>query len=269
MASRGGCLVIAGFMILLLLGCVSAEYAMTLYVTPPSFSENETAPIEVNLVNSGDDVAYSGSLELMYPPMLSSEPLFYNTVNPNVNYTGHVNVSLKDYMIPGFYPVLFSLQFQDSNGYPIYMLFESRLTVGRQSNSKVYAELSDVEFPDGKSGKLTLKIRNADDVPHTVETRLMIPGSLKSDKSDETLELMPQTEEEIDYRISNFMALPGSNLYAFVAVEYDEDGIHYSTLARGKVVVSEKSDTDLSSFSLLVLVVLAVLGVYSYFKYFK
>ena len=261
------CLIWCSILLLTAAGPVSAGFTMTVKVTQPSFGEGDTATMGVELVNSGDETAYKGTLEIAHPPGLTSRPISYETIEPNITYKREVEVAKEPDMLPGSYPLVLSLRFHDSNNYPIYMIFDSALVIGEQSASGVHGELSNVNLPTDGSRELTLKIKNADDETHKVKAKIILPGGLKADKTEETVEVEPQAEASVDYTISNFMALPGSDLLVIAAIEYDEDQRHYSTLAKARVRLEQKSERPM--FLLMAFIVVVLLGAYYHLELWK
>ncbi len=242
---------------------VSAGFTMTLTVNPPHFTGSDTSGMTVDLLNSGDETAYSATLEVVHPSGVAHHPVTFDEVVPGTHYRRNVSLSIPD-MESGSYPLVFSLQFHDSNNYPIYMVFDSRMTVGSHSTSRVHGTLSSLELPSDETGTLTLNLKNADDVPRTVTTRLLLPDSLVSHNPDSGVTVPPKSEATVEYTVENFMALPGSDFLVLAAIGYDEDGVHHSSLAQGRVKVLNKSERQ--SILLPAAAALLVVGGYAYFK---
>ncbi|MFH0862971.1 MAG: hypothetical protein V1875_08085 [Candidatus Altiarchaeota archaeon] len=243
-------------------GYASAYYTMGMYITPPDFSESLNSTMDVRLINSGDEMAYKGTLQVMHPTSLKSDPITFGTMAPNVTNNMTVRVLADATMKPGTYPLVTSLEFMDGNNYPIYMIFETGFELGKTSTTKVYGTLSTAELPSDGQGTLTLKIKNMDEVPRTVKTRIFLPASLTADRTEEDVPIEPQGEAKVEYQISNFMALQDSNFMVLATIEYDDD-THHATIARGRVKVlasGQDNDPDYLLPAAAAVVVLCILG---------
>ncbi|MBD3388589.1 MAG: hypothetical protein GF416_05930 [Candidatus Altiarchaeales archaeon] len=264
MSSRRTVLALAAFLVLASIQCVSAGFTMTMRIQPLQFHGTTEAKMSVELTNTGDEIAYNGQASLVFPDELDSEPLYFDVIKPDKPISKVLNVSLDPQAEPGVYPLIFMLQFHDNNNYPIYMIFESAMMVEERSVSMVFAEMSSAELPTDGSAKLTLKLKNADDIPHNVDVRVVVPHSLSLDDDLREVEVEPRSEKEVEYTVSNFMALPG-DFGVLAVIDYVEDGVYKSTLTKGRVVV-KKNESSNSHIILAVALSLSVIGAYSYFK---
>jgi len=250
--------VIAAFVLFFIAGYASASFTMSMSITPPSFQKSQKSAIGIELTNRGDENAYKGIAAIKYPDSLKADPIFFEKMAPNTPGKKTENVTAKSKMLPGTYPLVVSLQFHDQNNYPIYMIFDSSFVVEKPSASKIYASLSSTEFPLEGFGTITLKLKNADDQPHTVKCRLVTPESIQADRTDDEVEIMPHSEATIEYTIKNFMALQDSDFLVLAAVEYD-DNMHYTTVARGRVRIGSQAERPLFYYAAALVVVLLLL----------
>lgn len=246
-------------------GCVSAMYTMSMTITPPSYRDSTNSTMGILLVNLGDETAYKGTVQIMHPANLKADPVSFSVLAPNVTNDKEVEVAAEGSMRQGTYPLVTSLEFMDGNNYPIYMIFETRFDVGKPSSTKVLGTLSDTKLPADGKGKMTLKVKNMDEAPHTVKTRLFLPASITADKTEEDIQVGPQEEATVDYEISNFMALQDSNFMAIATMEYDDETHHAST-SRGRVRILPSAE-GMSPLILPAAAVVLIIAGYGYLKF--
>jgi hypothetical protein len=255
------------FTALLFSGWASAGFTMSMGIRAPDFRSLKNSTLTVELTNSGDETAFDASISILSPKGLDSDIIHFPDLRPNVKNAKTVPVSLGGELSPGTYPLLLSLQFHDKNKYPIYMVFDSRVVVGKMTNSKVYAEMEEISFPLDGSGKMILRLKNADSSSHDVKVSIYTPESLKAEPEYLEATLPAKSEQELEFTVSNFMALPDSNLAVLAVIEYGSD-LHYSSLAAGRVRLSAQSEGREFFLPAAAAVVLLALG-FIYFKYLR
>jgi len=96
---------------------------------------------------------------------------------------------------------------------------------------------------DGKKTKtLTLTLRNLDEIQHNVDIKLYLPRELKVDKDKSIVVIGPKEEKNLNFQVSSFSALPGSNYVVIATIDYDDSNSHYSSTVRSMIkIVTEKS----------------------------
>jgi hypothetical protein len=219
----------------------SALFTMTMTISPPDFHSKNESNMSVELVNSGNEPAFRATATLKYPEGMSADAVSYERLNPNNLEKRVTSVKAQEGMLPGTYPLILSLQFHDSNNYPIYMIFDSSVEVDGPSVSMIHGSLTTTEFPMDSGGTLRLQLRNADTKPHTVRARLLVPDSLSAENPEKTVQMPAHSEAIVDYQVTNFMALQDSNLMVLAIMEYDDD-MHHSSFAQGRIKIINRSE---------------------------
>jgi hypothetical protein len=93
----------------------------------------------------------------------------------------------------------------------------------------------------GRSGHLNLKLKNPSEQAKEVHIRLFLPQELSVENPTPTIYLSPHQETSLRFPVRNFSALEGSTYAVFAVLEYDQGGLHYSTLAPGTITIGSSN----------------------------
>ncbi len=224
--------------LLLLSGIVYAGH-ITLesrYVFPRVVS-GENFSVDVSLKNSGDEAAYEVSLTPLLSDGFSSDNVFVGTLDYNSTFNGRFHINLGDNVPLGGYAFIVRTDYKDANGYPFSSISipPERLVIGKPSSSLVSGKINGVNLPVDGSKSTVLNVRNLDDREHDVKITLYLPRELDADIGETTLSLNPRDEKEFIFDVSSMGALEGSSYAIYALIEYEEEGMHYSSVATGIV----------------------------------
>ena len=232
------------FLILLLMPqLVLASYISLKTTITTNLITDDSSKIEVDILNSGDESAFSVQIS----PLLSSdfqvEPNLYDlgTLDPNEPEKINFDVTLSDGILPGSYPLVVLVDYADANGYPFSSVSPSSIIYKTQTLSKVTGVMENLDLSKERSQTLTLTLRNLDGVQHDVDVKLYLPRELKTDKDESTISIGPKEEKNLNFQVSSFSALPGSSYIVLATLDYDDSNSHYSYTARNIInIVKEK-----------------------------
>jgi len=197
--------------------------------------ENRTQTY-LEITNSGDEMALSLSISLILPDGFYSDKIFLDKLNSNSTFRGTLNITRIKELAPGRYPAVVLIEYTDVNSYPFSAISPAILIYTIPTFSKIYGSISGLSLKGKNPGKLTLNLKNLDDVEHEVRIRLFLPRELKSEETEKSILLKSKEEKNLEFKVSNFAALPGSKYIVIASIEY-EDKLHYSSLASGIVKI--------------------------------
>jgi hypothetical protein len=229
--------------------------------------------VRVKILNSGDEAAYSVQASILLPDDF--------VVNPNTNYVGVLNpnepkelkfnVSLKNHVYEGTYPLIVFVDYTDANGYPFSSVSPNYITYKTNTFSKLSGIFSELSLSGKESKKITLTLSNLDSIPHEVKIKLFIPRELKVLDDSRVLSVKSKEEKKLDFDVSSFSALAGSSYVVLASIEYDDNNLHYSSFAQTIVkIIEEKSSIslDLPSWSPIAIIVILIVN-FIYFQFRK
>ena len=198
---------------------------------------NDVLQTKVLVTNRGDETAYSVQIkaESLNPPQQS--PTAQNIpVGKSISTT--FKQSIKD-LPHGRYPLLLRILYADANMYPFSAPATSFFTHGHDAAPELIGVIENSRV--GKSGHLTLKLKNPSELAKEIHLRLFLPQELSVENPTSTIELSPHQETSIRFPVRNFSALEGSTYAVFAVLEYDQEGLHYSTLAPGTIAIGSSN----------------------------
>ncbi|RLI87782.1 MAG: hypothetical protein DRO76_01855 [Candidatus Altiarchaeales archaeon] len=257
---------------------VSARYiTLSHKVTMERIIQEDKTTVNITLLNSGDEPAYDVQLSLLLPEGVSSEPIFLGELDPNMPKSGTFDIKINSDVIPGRYSMAILTEYKDANGYPFSSVLPKSLILKEFKSSQISGRISGITLGDKEIKKLTLELRNMDQRGHNLKIKLFIPRELKADNEEKSLVLNAREEKKINFDISSFGALPGSNYVVFASLDYEDSGIHYSSTAMGIVKVVEGRTVQSESeeipfgvvFWILTISFIVLLSVFLYLKFYK
>ncbi len=244
----------------ILVGSVSATFiSITNTISMETVARDNETPVNLTIVNSGDEPAYDVLVSLITPGGLDSNELFPGRLNPDEPYTGELKIKIDENVTPGTYTLGVITDYKDANGYPFSAISTFSLVIKKPTFSRVTARIPEITLSDKETKDLKLSIRNFDDKPHSIQVELLLPRELRSDREKKTLVIDKKSDEEISFRLSSFGALPGSNYLIFATINYEEEGSHYSSSFSGIVHVVEQRGFNMPSWLPIAIVVILIL----------
>ncbi len=222
--------------------------------------------VSIFLYNTGDEIAYDVELYLVpsenfYSEKKITQELLYpggealDTLSINV----YKNISL------GIYPLVIILKYKDANGYQFSSLVTSLIKYKKGYDSKVEGSIYASDIKEDGSGTYSLYVTNFDDKTHDVKINLYLPEKFNGSFSQKIVPIDLVSDHTINFNIKNKGILPNSNYLIYVALEYDYNGFHYSSIAKGTVVVDEKKEKQ-PIWAYLTIIFVVLLVIYVYYK---
>lgn len=250
--------------LLFLTASASAKYiTLTHSLSMEKIVSREEAQFNISVSNLGDEPAYDVSLSILGPPGMSSTPVYLGRVDPNIPVRDSFNVSLAPDMLPGAYSFAIRTEYKDANGYPFSSVSPYSMFVRGIQTTQVAGLISEASVGTKEKAKITLDIRNMDDKPHELTISFFSPKELKITPEKQKISVGPRSESRVEFEVQPFGALAGSSYIIFASMDYEENGIHYSSTAHGLIKIVEKKDDFgfggwLPFAVVLVLVIIAV-----------
>ena len=253
------------FIFLLIPRIASAGFiSLTTVISTDLMTENNTKP-HVKLLNSGDEPAYNVQISLLSEDF-ESKPIYVGVLSPNEPFEEYFNVTLAKDILPGSYPITVLVDYEDANGYPFSSVSPSSIVYKNPSLSRVSGDIPEISLSGKKSKKLTLNIRNLDDVSHDVNVELTLPRELKVVDTKKIINIESKEEKELNFEVSSISALVGSNYVALASLEYEDDS-HHSSFARGIIKIVEEKPFEFPIWlPILSFCVLLIISVYYFIR---
>lgn len=230
----------------------SAAFAsyITLKTTVTAKVEGETLKVLVKIINQGDEPAYNVQAEIRAQ---GKKVLARKMPEVAINGKYEVYEEFKvDLSKPGEYPLVIVMHYADANQYPFSAL--TCQTFNYQTKSlpaEIFGKMRSKKF--WKKGKVSLTLKNLSEKSLALKTSLVGPRELNFPAAKK-VNISGKGTSKIDFELENFSALSGSTYQVFALSEYDNDGVHQTTITPGTVrIVQEKSFAGLKYSHLIIL----------------
>jgi hypothetical protein len=218
----------------------------------------------VQAVNKGDEPAFNVQAELRVGDRnVLAEKMTELPVNGVYQGTASIPLALKT---PGSYPLVLVLHYTDANQYAFSALTAQTFVYRREAAPPLIGQVRPAAF--ARNGQIDVSLKNSGDREIAAETSLVVPGELTAPASRQRLTIPPRSEQSATFTLSNFAALAGSTYQLFAVTEFEDGGIHFTSLTPGTVrITAERGFFGLSQGMLtIVLTVLAALFIGAQFS---
>jgi len=227
-------LVPAAILALALAAVPAAAKNISISISPTVTLESGTLTAQVRVQNSGDEAAQSVSPVFRFADKEArgdTKP----ALAPNESMTTSVSLPVGA-LGPGRWPFRLAIDYTDANQYPFEALHMGLLAVGNAPAAKVAVQ----EIKGGPlSGTSTLNVRvkNLAGTERHATVLLVAPEGIEVTKPTQELALAAWQEASLSAPMYNRTALAGSRYPVFVAVEYDDGGVHQAVISQGIVEI--------------------------------
>jgi len=245
--------------------CQAKYISLTTSVTN-GIIEDKMANISLNLLNGGDEAAYDVQVSLVLPDGFSSDSIFTQVLHPNEPLEGIFNITATENMIPGKYPAVVMTDYADANGYRFSTISPTSVIYRTPTVSMVSGSIPELILSGKQKKRLTVDIKNLDDIPHDVKVKLFLPRELRSDEYEKTISMKAKGEKRVDFLVSSLSALPGSNYIILVSMSYEDNNLFYSSIARGSIKIVESQLNIPSAIPITILFILLIVFIYTRVK---
>jgi hypothetical protein len=208
---------------------------ITLQTQTTSSYDGKQFKMQVGITNRGDEAAYNVAVSADLNGKATRSPA-REILGINETYSLELVIDLV-LERAGRYPVVVNIDYADANQYPFSSASISHFVNRDSLPLQIFGTLQNIEL--SKSGTLKLTIKNLDEKEKKATVRLILPKELSLSNVPEALTLKGRSEEELQFKVKNFSALPGSTYSIFALIGYDEGDQHFSTSVGGSVKVIE------------------------------
>jgi hypothetical protein len=213
--------------VVVLLSCSSAFGAhITMTTSFYVFEKPEGLMLRVTAENRGDVPAHDVQLEVILDDKVLIGPVENRL---DIGEKTSMKFSLAGaFGIPGRYPVVVRTNYKDAAGYRF-----TALTVGfhdYQSTVKPAVSISGqaARIPVDGEGRMTFVLRNDGQTAKKIDVALLIPNELSVSDEHSVIEIGPQQEQTLVYKVENYSALANSSYPVSLLGRYQENGKRFS-----------------------------------------
>ena len=160
------------------------------------------------------------------------------------------------------YPLITEVGYSDANGYPFTAISCRQVPADAPRRSAVTGKINPIQLV--RRGTMEVALTNSADVPLDVAIRPVVSSEFRVDDLDTMEEFPAKSHRQLKIPIQNFAATPASRYVAFLVVEYDHEGAHYTAVL--PTIIDVAARPGLFSMTTLyavvpVLVLLGIMGV--------
>lgn len=230
--------------------------------------------VRVELENLGDESAYNLQISLINN-FFKTDEVNIKELTPNNILKIVLNATLIKTITEGRYPIFVLVDYTDANDYPFSSVSPTYIVYKTQTVSKVSGLINGISLTGKESKKLTLSIRNIDDKEHEVTVKLILPREISTDSEEKIVNIGTKEEKTLEFEVSSLSAISGSNYVVIASMEYENEGLHYSSVSSGNIKIDggsikkqEFNEMNILSYLVLVISIIIIL-IYAYPKYVK
>ncbi len=225
-----------GIVWIVVLGLVAGAEAKTISITIGQKAEirGENLVVKTSVGNTGDESAKSVAANLRFGDKTVRGKL-HEDLAPNATFEEELTIATGA-LGDGRWPYSIAVDYADANLYPFQALLVTTIVVG----TPPLAMLSVPEITSNgiaESGPLSIKFKNLAASERDVTFRVIVPQGLEVSEPTSNVHLKGYAEDTTSVTIVNRTALAGSRYPVFVAVEYDDGGVHQGIVAQGIVEI--------------------------------
>jgi len=142
--------------------------------------------------------------------------------------------------LPGTYPVLVRVYFQDANQYAFSSLAPGLATYEKSLPSSLL--LRGLPGEVDEEGRVGFSLANLAERPLNLKFSFHAPREFTLLKKELLLELAGRSKKDIPVEIKNFTALSGATYPILAIAEYDDAGVHFTSSAQAMAQVRPSDD---------------------------
>lgn len=242
----------------------SASY-ISLNTTLTSKVEKNELKVMVSTINKGDESAYNVRAEIK---MGGKEILSDKEPELPVNGIYRANFSVPLSLgKPGTYPLILIMHYTDANQYPFSALTVQTFAYGKEAPSPLFGQAKSTSF--SKEGWLRLTLKNLGDREIKANTYLVAPRELTVEEEKLSLSISPKSEQSTRFRLKNFSALNGSTYQLFAVSEFEDQGLHHTSVAPGTVKIVAAQEIFGLSYTAIFIILGALLIIFVGSQFFR
>jgi hypothetical protein len=245
--------------VLLLLSTVHAGAISITTTLQDILVQEKNAQASIQLSNSGDEAASNFEVSFILPEGVGTKTISLDNLSPNETLNRTFNITVSRDLLEGIYSIAVLVKYTDANDYSFSAVSPSYLIYKTSTRTNIFGSIPELSLTGKESKNLDVTLRNLDDKQHNLKIRLIIPLELKVEIIEKNLTIDKKTESKLSFPISNFGALVGSNYIVLASIEYEENNLHYSSIAIGNVKIEEETTTSSFPPYIIVIIVLVLI----------
>ncbi len=185
--------------------------------------------LDVLIQNRGDEPAVGLGVELRALGRTIAVP-GRTRLEPNQTWKGSFTVPTGS-LGEGRWIYVLDLDFAKRDGYPQHGVHADTLVIGSPRGPTVAVAALDAG-PLGTKSVLRAQIRNGGNRTRAVQVSVYAPAGLEAAPPARTIDVGAGDSASVDFSLVNRTEVPWSRQPVYVALEYEEDGVQQSALAR-------------------------------------
>jgi hypothetical protein len=190
--------------------------------------------VQVNVGNTGDEAAKSVTPLVRFGEK-QARAKQRPELAPGGSFEEQISVPAGE-LGEGRWPFSVAVDYTDANQYPFQALLVTTLLVGNPPIAKVSVpEITSNGITD--SGTIKARFKNLSPVERDTNYRVVTPEGIEATTPTGTVHLAAYGENSASIPVVNRTALAGSRYPVFVAIEYDDSGVHQGVVAQGIVEI--------------------------------
>ncbi|MFH0862082.1 MAG: NEW3 domain-containing protein [Candidatus Altiarchaeota archaeon] len=237
----------------------AARIQMGVSLVPEDNISSESFTMDLTILNSGDEAAREVTVSLLLPGGFSADDIYAGTMEPGRPFHGTFEVRVPGSVNPGLYPVVLKTHYTDANAYPFSTVSPSFIKYRSSAPVMTRGRIGNLTLAGQGEKNLLVEFDNLDEKPHSVLITVRIPDEIKAREYSKHVSIGAKETGEASFPLKSFGALPGSIYYVFAQAEYDDGGLHYSSIAQGRVDIVSEEERGLEAPPWLFAAVLALL----------
>lgn len=209
---------------------------ITLKIESTSITADNDLKISISVSNIGDEAAYNLKIYVDNYGTTQSSPLkdrldVQETYNADFNF----NINPKT---PGRYALLIRVDYADANQYPFSAVSYCYYHYKEDTIYNIIGQINNIKLAN--KAKLALDLKNIDIKKKKCSIRLLLPKELSCKHPAKNVLLSPKGKKKINFNLTNFSALPGSNYQIYALIESLENNKYYSKAILGSIEIIKK-----------------------------
>jgi hypothetical protein len=213
---------------------VAAAGSITINMTSTVTYEENQLVLQLQVGNTGDEAAHSVTPGVRFLDH-ETRGKTRESLGPNEK----LDVTLRapaEGLGVGRWPFRVVVDYTDANQYPFQALHVALLSLGNSPPPRIAIPKMTVP-PLATTGRVTVQLKNLAAVARKATVKVFVPDDMEVTSPVSEIDLAPWGETEARLDVANRTALAGSRYPVFAAVEYDEQGIHYTLVAQDVVAI--------------------------------
>ena len=257
---------LAGLLVLTLwLGNAALASYISLNTTLRSKAENNNLKVSVAVTNKGDESAFNVQAEFtVNGKNILASKMAELPVGGNYKVEENFKLSLAK---PGTYPLTLVMHYTDANQYPFSALTGQTFAYKTEAVSPIFGQLKSTSF--SKEGQLKLVLKNSGDAEIKTNTYLVAPRELTVAEKALSLAIAPKAEQSGSFAVKKFSALSGSTYQVFAISEFEDQGLHYTSISPGTIKIVERQEIFGLSYTTLFIILAMLIIIFIGAQFFK